>query len=156
MLTRFHFCTANLGHNGQCHMHPNLRILETLICLISSNAQLLHGRRQLTWGHQDNVHEWWTGVLRKTRAGEFADWQIRERVNFTQVRPFVGGKNLLLVWIWLMMMMAITSYLDGYGGVDAILPRIDCTRSWARLPDGPSLPLYRRLGLGYDTSQTYL
>jgi hypothetical protein len=45
--------------------------------------------------------------------------------------------------------MMIIGCLDVYGGLDAILPRADYIRLRESLPDSPSLPLYRRLGLGY-------
>jgi hypothetical protein len=47
------------------------------------------------------------------------------------------------------MRTMIIGCLDGYDGVDAILPRVDCIQLWESPPSGPSLPLYRRLGLGH-------
>jgi hypothetical protein len=44
--------------------------------------------------------------------------------------------------------MTIVGCLDGYGGVDAILPSADYIKLCESFSNGPSLPLYRSLGLG--------
>jgi hypothetical protein len=45
----------------------------------------------------------------------------RRRQDLPQIGPSVGGKDILLL-VWFQLMMKGIDYLDIYGGVDVILP----------------------------------
>jgi hypothetical protein len=77
-------------------------------------------------GNHDKIHKCVLGFMVKGALVISSADKHRRGQELPRLGPSVGGNDLLLlVWFQLTIMM-ITSGLDVYGGVDAVLSRADC------------------------------